>query len=63
MVSTLLNAKWSRTPFDLETAEFLANENNDFFWAFIDYMAENINMASKISEEYYYQKLITFASR
>ena len=63
MVSTLLNAKWSRTPFDIEAAEFLANENNDYFWAFIDYMSENIDLALKMSEEDYYQKLITFASR
>ena len=64
-VSTLLNAKWSRTPFILEAAEFLASENNEYFWAFIDYLSEadNVDMISRITEEELYQRVVTFSSR
>ena len=65
IVSTLLNAKWSRTPFVLEAAEFLANENNEYFWAFVDYLSEsdNVDLASKITDEEMYERAITFSSR
>lgn len=35
-VTTLLEAKWSATPLLLEVAEYLADENVDFYWNFID---------------------------
>ncbi len=65
VVSTLLNAKWSRTPFVLEAAEFLAEENSDYFWAFLDYLAEsdNVDMEAKLKDEELYSRVITFASR
>ena len=65
LVSTLLNAKWARTPFVLEASEFLANEHNDYFWALIDYLSEpdNLDLASKITEEELYQRIIEFSSR
>lgn len=35
-VTTLLEAKWEVTPLVLEVAEYLADENVDFYWSFID---------------------------
>lgn len=35
-VTTLLEAKWLSTPLVLEVAEYLADENVDFYWSFID---------------------------
>lgn len=35
-VTTLLEAKWLATPLVLEVAEYLADENVDFYWSFID---------------------------
>lgn len=35
-VTTLLEAKWEITPLVLEVAEYLADENVDFYWSFID---------------------------
>ncbi|CAH0557003.1 unnamed protein product [Brassicogethes aeneus] len=35
-VTTLLEAKWETTPLVLETVEYLADENIDFYWRFID---------------------------
>ena len=65
IVSTLLNAKWQRTPFILEAAEFLASENNEYFWSLVDYFAEsdNVDLESKISDEDLYKKVIEFCSR
>lgn len=35
-VTTLLDAKWEVTPLILEVAEYLADENVNFFWTYID---------------------------
>lgn len=35
-VTTLLEAKWLSTPLVLEVAEYLADENVDYYWSFID---------------------------
>lgn len=35
-VTTLLEAKWSRTPLVLEVSEFLADENPELYWSYID---------------------------
>ncbi|KAK4879085.1 hypothetical protein RN001_007231 [Aquatica leii] len=35
-VTTLLDAKWKVSPLVLEAAEYLADENSDFYWSFID---------------------------
>ena len=65
VVSTLLNAKWSRTPFVLEAAEFLASENIEHFWDYLDYFAEpdNTDLDSHLSDEEVYERVITFCSR
>ena len=65
VVSTLLNAKWARTPFILEASEFLATENGEIFWSFVDYFAENdnVDLETRISDEELYKKVIEFTSR
>lgn len=35
-VTTLIDAKWYQTPLVLEIVEFLADENLNSFWAFVD---------------------------
>lgn len=35
-VRVQLNAKWAHTPFRLEVAEYLSEENADYFWSYID---------------------------
>ncbi|GFT29178.1 UDP-glucose:glycoprotein glucosyltransferase 1 [Trichonephila clavipes] len=35
-VSVVLDSKWLDTPLHLEASEFLAEENTEFFWKFID---------------------------
>lgn len=35
-VTTLINSKWEATPFTLEIVEYLAEENKDSMWSFID---------------------------
>lgn len=35
-VTTLIDAKWYQAPLVLEIAEFLADENINSFWAFVD---------------------------
>jgi UDP-glucose:glycoprotein glucosyltransferase len=38
-VTTLIDAKWHQTPLVLEISEFLAEENNNLFWSFVDDVA------------------------
>ena len=63
LVSTVLNAKWSNVPFILEAAEFLAEENNGFFWDMIDFLAEEENNLDKMSDKEIYDQVISFSSR
>lgn len=35
-VTTLINAKWQDTPLVLEAAEYLNDENPNYFWRFVD---------------------------
>lgn len=35
-VTTLLEAKWAATPLVLEVAEYLVEENVDYYWNYID---------------------------
>lgn len=44
-VTTLIDAKWKETPLALETAEYLSDENPNYFWKFIDTFA-NYNFSN-----------------
>ena len=35
-VTTLLDAKWETTPLVLEVVEYLGDENEDFFWSYVN---------------------------
>lgn len=35
-ITTLINAKWIQTPLYLEISEYLADENSNLFWDFIE---------------------------
>lgn len=42
-VTTLINAKWNETPLVLEAAEYLSDENPNYFWKFIDAYSTKIS--------------------
>lgn len=46
-VTTLLEAKWGATPLVLEVAEYLVDENVDFYWNYVDSIC---NLSPPISE-------------
>uniref|UniRef100_A0A668ADE3 UDP-glucose ceramide glucosyltransferase-like 1 n=1 Tax=Myripristis murdjan TaxID=586833 RepID=A0A668ADE3_9TELE len=45
-VSASLKAKWSMTPFLLETSEFIGEDGNDKFWQFVDTVKELTSVRS-----------------
>ena len=62
--TTVLNTKWSNTPLVLEAAELLAEENNEYFWDFLDYLSDRQNIDLKrLTAEEIYENVISFASR
>ena len=62
-ISTVLNSKWSSTPFALEISEFLGDVKNDNFWAFLDFLSEEQMVDRKMTDREFYDKLIEFTSR
>lgn len=54
-VTTLLDAKWTASPLVLEIAEYLADENPDFYWGFVDSISSlrpPLNSLSNDKEKY-----------
>lgn len=47
-ITTLINAKWNQTPLQLEFAEFLADENPQNFWSYVDDLAA---LKTELSEQ------------
>ena len=62
-VTTVLNAKWSLTPFALETSEYLGEIKNQYFWALVDFLAEDEIVNRKCTDEEFHEKLMEFSSR
>lgn len=62
-ITTVLNAKWSSTPFALEISEFLNDIKSDYFWEYLEYLSENEIVEGKFTDKEYYDKLIEFSSR
>jgi len=52
-ITTALNAKWNETPQTLEAAEYLNNENSDFFWSFVSAISKIKGFSSKTDQEKY----------
>ncbi len=62
-VTTVLNGKWSLTPFALETSEYLNDIKSDYFWAFLEFLAEDEVVNRRCTDEEFHDKLILFSSR
>ena len=62
-ISTVLNAKWSSTPFVLEMSEFLNDAKSDYFWAYLDYLTEDKMVNRKMTDREFYDGLLEFSSR
>ncbi|XP_060516530.1 UDP-glucose:glycoprotein glucosyltransferase isoform X2 [Cylas formicarius] len=62
-VTTLLEAKWETTPLVLEVAEYLMEENADFYWRFIDSVSKLNPPLNEIKSDLQrYNKIIEQAS-
>lgn len=48
-VTTLINAKWKTTPIALEVSEYLADENPEYFWQFLDSICDLTPPLSELS--------------
>ena len=63
-ITTLINAKWNQTPLQLEFAEFLADENPQNFWSYVDYLAAlKIELSEQESDLQRYKTSIDFATQ
>ena len=62
-INTVLDAKWSLTPFSLEISEFLSDTKSEYFWAYLEYLAEDEIVNRKMNDKQFYQNLIEFTSR
>uniref|UniRef100_T1J9H3 UDP-glucose:glycoprotein glucosyltransferase n=1 Tax=Strigamia maritima TaxID=126957 RepID=T1J9H3_STRMM len=58
-VTTFLDSKWRETPILLEISEYLADENNEYFWAFIDIIGQqNMQELNKKNDKDYHDFLV-----
>ncbi|KAE8746395.1 hypothetical protein FOCC_FOCC006890 [Frankliniella occidentalis] len=63
-VTTLINSKWEATPFTLEIAEYLAEENKDSLWNFIDEVsALSPPLVDLGTDQQIYEKALAVGSR
>ncbi|XP_031847873.1 UDP-glucose-glycoprotein glucosyltransferase [Nomia melanderi] len=60
-VTTLIDAKWKETPLMLEAAEYLNDENPNYFWKFIDTFAKND--FRNVTEKENYNSIVEFAEK
>ncbi|GFQ69214.1 UDP-glucose:glycoprotein glucosyltransferase 1 [Trichonephila clavata] len=62
-VSVVLDSKWLDTPLHLEASEFLAEENTEFFWKFIDDCSKlEPNFFQSKSDKLQYDAIIDISS-
>ncbi|XP_034069258.1 UDP-glucose:glycoprotein glucosyltransferase 2 [Gymnodraco acuticeps] len=62
-VTASLRAKWSMTPFLLETSEFIAEDGNEKFWQFVDTVKELTVYKQGESVRSYYNLIIKKAGQ
>ncbi|XP_070607386.1 UDP-glucose:glycoprotein glucosyltransferase 2 [Erythrolamprus reginae] len=62
-VTARLAAKWAATPLLLEASEFIAEENNEKFWQFLDTVKELTIYQKGVSEHSYYDLLLKKAGQ
>ncbi|XP_076281321.1 UDP-glucose-glycoprotein glucosyltransferase isoform X2 [Lasioglossum baleicum] len=60
-VTTLIDAKWKETPLMLEAAEYLSDENPNYFWKLVDTFATND--FRNVAERDNYNNIIEFAEK
>ena len=57
-VTTLIDAKWKETPLVLEVAEYLNDENPNYFWKFTDEVCSRTSDFEKSGLHFFYKLLI-----
>lgn len=63
-ITTLINAKWSLTPIQLEIAEYLSDSSNQKFWVFLDELASLKQGLDDLESDYQrYKAAIGVASK
>ncbi|XP_050455971.1 UDP-glucose:glycoprotein glucosyltransferase isoform X2 [Cataglyphis hispanica] len=62
-VTTLINAKWNETPLVLEAAEYLSDENPNYFWKFIDAYSRKISNLVIATEKESYDLILELAKK
>ncbi|GAB1859552.1 UDP-glucose:glycoprotein glucosyltransferase [Camponotus japonicus] len=62
-VTTLINAKWNETPLVLEAAEYLSDENPNYFWKFIDAYSTKISDLVIATEKENYDLILELARK
>ncbi|XP_015179238.1 PREDICTED: UDP-glucose:glycoprotein glucosyltransferase isoform X3 [Polistes dominula] len=62
-VTTLIDAKWKETPLFLEAAEYLNDENPNYFWKFIEAYSENVASIQNGTEKDNYELILKLAEK
>ncbi|KAK2578584.1 hypothetical protein KPH14_012016 [Odynerus spinipes] len=62
-VTTLINAKWKETPLVLEAAEYLSDENPNYFWKFIEAYSDNVGSIKDGTEKDHYELILKLAGK
>jgi len=60
-VITVLKGQWQSTPWLLELAEYLEQENHEYFWALMDHLAELDDLPT--GDKQGYEKMMEWTSR
>ncbi|XP_047366597.1 UDP-glucose:glycoprotein glucosyltransferase isoform X4 [Vespa velutina] len=62
-VTTLIDAKWKETPLVLEAAEYLSDENANYFWKFIEAYSDNVDSIQNGTEKDHYELILKLAGK
>lgn len=63
-ITTLINAKWSVTPIQLEIAEYISDDSNQRFWTYVDELAGlKVSLNDLESDHHRYKSALEAASK
>uniref|UniRef100_A0A1B0DJK7 Uncharacterized protein n=1 Tax=Phlebotomus papatasi TaxID=29031 RepID=A0A1B0DJK7_PHLPP len=62
-ITTFINAKWNITPYALEVSEYLADENANLFWDFVDAVNELDMEVAQADDSKSYKQTIKVAEK
>ncbi|XP_011503813.1 PREDICTED: UDP-glucose:glycoprotein glucosyltransferase [Ceratosolen solmsi marchali] len=63
-VTTLINAKWKDTPLILEAAEYLNDENPNYFWRFVDEVSNrSLEFEKHVTEKDHYDFVMSISEK